>query len=354
MPCRRAAVSLSCLVLLCLSLGCDDGDPECSAPLVELNGECSRASSDGGMDAGGDGNETGGGDGGGDVRPSIDAGDRDGGRHASIDASVDAGDGDGDGVECAVMPGALETAPCEPTPTESWLLRACCDEHVGGVCGASVPSLVGSPLHGCVAKHQPGNTSQHCAAFLDQLDQPLAANDPGDDGAYTFVISDDVVALPGCCTATGLCGVVVDDLSLWGDPLSLGLGCVPITRLTHDSEEADAGPPPVPPVLTPNCVPQRETDDAACPPTLTTVAGQNLCQTLMEADIPVLDCHAKAETPLWVCAALNLPTIDSGEVPSNVGACMEFLPSTMHGCGLSTTGEHCVPNVLASVAGCGD
>jgi hypothetical protein len=239
--------------------------------------------------------------------------------------------------------------PCPDTETELLRLVACCDEATGGLCGVHVPDAVPVPLSGCFAKHQAGSVSHSCGALLDQLDAPLTRGvEPGNDGAYTFAIGDDVVALPGCCMPTGECGVVYDEVSIAGKHMTIGAGCVPLSRLETLGADGSAGKPSI----FPFCVPDRP-DDEACPPALT-VGDLNLCDELAAQGVALVGCDPSAPTPLWVCAARALPTIDDGEVPADVGDCMEYVPEFVSGCGLGVQASLCISNVDESRYGCVD
>jgi hypothetical protein len=261
-----------------------------------------------------------------------------------LDAGFDAGDDDDGALQCSV-PGSSGTATCEDTPTELVSLVACCDDTAGDACGAMLPPIPGSPLSGCFAKGRAGNPSQHCGAFFDQLD-----GEGADDGAYTFTIGVDVIALPGCCTPTGLCGVTMDEITLQGKTLALGYGCIPFDRFRAPPNSEDAGAAEAP-ALPPYCVPQRATADVACPPKMSSSVGANLCERLADEGLPLVGCDPEAATAPWICASKSWPELSTGQVPA-AGECMHFLPTTVHGCGVGQTADGCVPNIDAAIAGC--
>jgi hypothetical protein len=236
---------------------------------------------------------------------------------------------------------------CRDTETSLFVIDACCDTDLQNVCGVSITSALG-PVHGCFAKHRPGNPSESCSALLDQLDKPLMTLDPGDDGALTFNLDSDVGTYPGCCSSTGECGVASDDLDIGDFSLALGAGCIPLSRIDLSGLRDTT-----PVTISRYCVPSRMTDDEACPPTMSS-GGVDLCAELAAEGLPLVDCDAAAATPPWVCARRSLPSID-GEPPEvEAGSCMQFLPKSMRGCGATGQGEGCIANVSDEVFGCVD
>lgn len=109
------------------------------------------------------------------------------------------------------------TATCAPVDITllSTSLPACCPTGTTDKCGLdlSLLSAVGiTPPDPCVEKNQPGNADTSCPPITFQ----------------------SVVTLDGCCTPSGNCGYLANDLV--GGQVQLGLGCVDPSSLGFTPE----------------------------------------------------------------------------------------------------------------------
>jgi hypothetical protein len=83
----------------------------------------------------------------------------------------------------------------------------------------------------CQARDQPGDLDEACPA-ADMVAIPV--------GGQMAMLD----AFPGCCRPNGMCGVVVNDVSLGGGIIpvgSLGLGCVDAAPFFPDEDPVTCG-----------------------------------------------------------------------------------------------------------------
>jgi hypothetical protein len=235
-------------------------------------------------------------------------------------------------------------------------LTACCAGEDKDVCGLDVAALrnTGSTLSGCFEREARSDApeSDHCALFFDQVDD-RPGDDPESDGLYTTytVLTGARFAngFAGCCTAEGLCGIVLNSPveSELTFEVNLHLGCISFVELSERMVAlGDASLPPPPDSSTftylPYCDPGKNGAPGACPPTL----GDDGCARLVASGF---DCDPAAPTPDWVCQQRGLPKIGQDDVPEVT--CMAGVPEYVRGCG-APTGTSCVPNIPADVFGC--
>jgi len=235
-------------------------------------------------------------------------------------------------------------------------LTACCAGEDEDVCGLDVAALrnSGSTLSGCFEREARSDApeSDHCALFFDQVDD-RPGDAPESDGLYTTytVLTGSRFAngFAGCCTADGLCGIVLNSPveSELTFEVNLHLGCISFLELSARMVALPGTTLPPPPdsstfTYLPYCDPGKDGAPGACPPTL----GEAGCERLVASGF---DCDPAAPTHDWVCQQRGLPKIGEDDPPAVT--CMAGVPEYVRGCG-APTGTSCVPNIPADVFGC--